>query len=489
MTNELIKPFEQRYQEYLEDESKMKGNGDSISFPKTKEEVIEIVKNLSTLCIPITVQGGKTGICGSAVPSEGHIMNLTNMNKKIEYREVNGNHYIKVHPGITLEELDKELYKKKLFWPPEPTEASATVGGVIATNAKGIGAHLYGDTNEYIEEICLVDYYGELMKIKRGENIFKDNKCTLPNGKVIHIDARELGLKEDYDLIDIFIGSEGMYGVIVEATLRLNKRPKEVWGIGFFFEEQEGLFQFAEGLKHNKNKEGTAAIAAVEYIDKTTFKYIEDLKKVATKLKELPDIDEDIVGMIYIEIHGKEEDDVEDIAEQLMEMAMDCGSDPDRAWAVSGEFEMDKVRAFRHAGPESINVTVEKTKRLDERITKLGTDITIGNKSLSEIIQIYREDAKEEELEIAIFGHVAGNHVHVNIIPKDYKDYEKGKRLIEKWAMKATEQNGKVFSEHGVGKVKKQLLKLVASDEYLNQLQNLKNQLDPNKLWNPGNMF
>ncbi|GAA0182595.1 FAD-binding oxidoreductase [Clostridium sediminicola] len=487
MTNELIKEFDVRYEEYLSDESKMKGQAQSISFPKSKEQVLEIVKELSVKSIPITVQGGKTGICGGAVPSKGHMMNLTNMNRIKDYKESDDKRYIIVEPGITLEELDKELYKRHLFWPPEPTETSATVGGVIATNAKGIGAFLYGDTNKYVEEILFVDYHGEIMTVKRGENIFKDNKCTFPNGKVIHIDIKVLGFEENCDLLDILIGSEGMYGVIVEATLLVISRPKEIWGIGFFFEEENELCGFAEKIKNISIEENTAFIAAVEYIDKKTFGYIEELKKVATKLKELPNIEEEMNGMVYIEIHGKEEEGIENIAEELMELAMEFGSDADKAWAVSGESEMDKVRAFRHAAPESINVVVDKTKRLDGRITKLGTDITIENKSFSEILQMYREDAKKEDLEIAVFGHVAGNHVHVNIIPQNYEQFKRGEKLIQNWALKAAEQNGKVISEHGVGKIKKDLFKLVAKEDFLKEFKSLKEQLDPNNFWNRGN--
>ncbi|WP_461207848.1 FAD-binding oxidoreductase [Clostridium sp. DL1XJH146] len=487
MLSELIKPFEDRYEEYLQDESKMKGQGDSISFPKTKEEVVEIVKELASLDVPITVQGGKTGICGGAVPMGGHIMNLTNMNNIDECEKIENRYFIKVQPGVTLEELDKKLYREKLFWTPQPTETSATIGGVIATGARGIGEFFYGDTNKYIEEITIVNNKGELVAIKRGEHIFENNKCFLPNGEEIEIDLNTLGLQEDCDLIDVFIGSEGMYGVVVEATLNLIKRPKELWGISFLFEEEDGVFQFAEEIREEELIVETAAIAAIEYIDKATFKFIEELKKVATKLKELPDIEEDIIGMVYIEINGENEGDIEEIAEILMEKAMECGSDPDRAWAVSGEIEMDKVRAFRHAGPESINVTVEKYKRLDERITKLGTDMTIENKPVSEIIKKYREDAEKENLQIAIFGHIGGSHIHANIIPKNYEEYKKGKDLIKKWAIEAKHENAKIFSEHGVGKIKKELLKLVAKEDYINEAKKLKNQLDPSAMWNKGN--
>ena len=113
-----------------------------------------------------------------------------------------------------------------------------------------------------------------------------------------------------------------------------------------------------------------AAVAAVEYIDRTSMDLIEKHKGVMTKIKELPDIGEETEGMVYVELHG-EEDEIELLAESLMETAMVCGSDPDEAWAVSGETDVEKLRAFRHGAAETANLYIEEVRRNDERITKL----------------------------------------------------------------------------------------------------------------------
>jgi len=511
MEIELIKSLDIRYDEYLGDESKMRGQASSISFPKTKEEVVQILNQMIKLGTPITVQGGKTGICGGAVPLEGHVLNLTNMNKLLGLRRTEEGYFIKVQAGLMLSELEERLYNKSFdtsswdeeslkslkkfkedkayFWPPEPTENSATIGGILATNAQGICGYLYGDTKQYVEEICLIDAHGKEITIRRGEFKVNNYECKLPNGENLVVNTNILKLPLEVDLIDIYLGSEGMYGIIVSATLRLIGRPKEVWGIGFFFELQDNLFEFIEELRVTFSKEGSAAIAAVEYLDKITLDNIKELKKVATKLNGLPDVDEKYIGMIYVELHGEYEDDIEIIAEKLMELAIKYDSDDNSTWALSGKEEVDKMRTFRHGAPESINIALERAKQLENRIMKLSTDIAIKEKNFGEIVKMYQKDAMDKGIKIAIYGHAIDNHLHVNILPKNYEQYIIGKKLIEKWVIYASNEGGIVFSEHGVGKVKKDLFKLVTAEEVLSNMRSIKNTLDSDNLLNPGNMF
>lgn len=511
MVTDLIKAWESRYEEYLGDESKMKGQGNSISFPETKAQVKVIVNDLLSSSTPITVQGGKTGICGGAVPLRGHILNLSYMNKVLGLQKRDNGYFLTVQGGVRLAELEKQLYKKSFdtsawdepslmalqafkldtgyFWPPAPTETSATIGGILATNAQGICQYLYGGTKQYVEAIEVIDTQGSEMTLRRGGYKVQNNQCTLPNGETLVVNTDLLKLPQDMDVIDLYLGSEGMYGIIVSATLRLLKRPQEVWGIGFFFETQDNLLAFAETVSLAAFAVGTAAVAAIEYLDKLTLKHIQDLKAVATKLKELPDVEEKYLGMIYIELHGEHEVDIESIAEKLMELAAEYHSEEETTWALCGEVEIEKMRAFRHAAPESINIALERAKQKDGRILKLSTDITLQEKSFSEIVTKYQQDAKDRNLEIAIFGHVSGNHVHVNVLPENYEEYVKGKKLMEKWVMAAAEAGGTLFSEHGVGKLKKELFQQATAQEVLKSMRHIKRRLDPKGILNPGNMF
>ncbi|PKM52081.1 MAG: FAD-binding oxidoreductase [Firmicutes bacterium HGW-Firmicutes-7] len=491
MVSELIKPFDTRYEEYLRDESKMDGKASGISFPRTKEEVVTIVNQMINTSTSITVQGGKTGICGGAVPSEGHILNLSYLNKVIDSFETENGRFVKVEAGLMLSELHKYLNKvdKTYFWPPDPTEDSATIGGILATNAQGICRYFYGDTKQYVEEIKLIDGYGKERIIRRGERIVNEHKCLLESGGTLVVDTALLKLPQDIDLIDIYLGSEGMYGIIVEATLKLIARPKEVWGISFFFEEQENIFGFVEAFMHTSYNEDEAVVAAVEYLDKSTLKHIHVLKKDVTKLRELPDVDEKFVGMVYIELHGNQEEHIEIIAEKIMELASHFQEDDTSTWALSGFEEIEKLRAFRHAAPESMNRALDQVKLLDSRIIKLATDIAMENMTFKELVTKYQQTALEKGINIAIHGHVAGNQLHVDLLPENYEEYITGKKLVKDWVICAVKRGGQAFSEYGVGKIKKALYQLSLSEEELGNMRHIKKVFDTNGILNPGNML
>ena len=471
---QLIKNLDGQYEDYLSDESKMKGFASTISFPETREEIADIVNRMRTGSVTITVQGGRTGICGAAVPQGGHVMNLSRMTKTESLRKSQSGYLLKVQAGLPLSELrrmisgksfdtggwDEESLKalaefkndEAYFWPPDPTETSAAVGGMIGTNAQSITDFRYGRLKEYVVEIELVDAEGRLFTTKNME---------------------------------LYLGSEGMYGIFTAATLRLVKKPGEMWGICFFFVDELALLHFAEqALKIPK--QGSSSVAAVEYIGKQALGYIRRLKEASSKLQELPDIAEKYAGIIYIELHGDHEEEIGLLMEALTALAAGYGVGEDSTWALSGEAGIEKLMLLRHSVPESVNNEIKKRAQKDQRITKLSTDLTTGY-HFSEDVFFYQKEASERGLEAVIFGHVPENRIHVNIISNSCEEYETGKKLLEAWYRRALESGGTVFREHGVGKVKRDLFNHVVSGDLLAQIAADKKNLDPQNLLNPGN--
>ena len=467
-----IFPMEEQYKEYLIDESKFTGNADSISFPETESEIREVLEHLGK-DVKITIQGGKTGITGAAVPEEGQILNLSHMNK-VKDGEVHsdGTASVTVEPGITLMDLKKEIdsmfRKTPVFWPPDPTETSATVGGVAAENAEGICRILYGPARDYIEKIRVLYPDGTVQEIGWGE------KIVLASGK-------------EMEKMDTVLGKEGITGIITELTLKLLPKPESLWGIAFFFRDTGEAGQFVDSLKEELPSCETAAVAAVEYIDRKTMDLIEERKPSMSKIKELPDIEQEITDMVYLEIQGQEEG-IEEIAECLMEKAAECGSDPDEAWAVSGEAEIEKMHAFRHAAAETANLFIEGVRRTNKEITKLGTDMAVADAGFSEILKKSREDIAKSGLSACIFGHAMENHLHINLLPENKEEYEEGIRLLSRWA-KETSTHGKVIGEHGIGKLKKKILGDSVPGDYLEVCRELKQQYDSVYRLNPGNII
>lgn len=142
----------------------------------------------------------------------GHILNLSHMNQVIEHSiEADGTGRITVEPGINLIELRKEITarfrKEQLFWLPDPTETSASIGGIVASGAQGISHMLYGETENYIESIRLVDGSGNVRDISRGQK-----EEILPG--------------ETMDALNMVLGKEGITGIITRITLKVIPKPK-----------------------------------------------------------------------------------------------------------------------------------------------------------------------------------------------------------------------------------------------------------------------
>ncbi len=479
-SDHFIEPLEERHQDYLKDESRSSGRAESISFPENQAQVQAIVKRLLKQQTPITVQGSRTGLAGGAVPGGGHILNLSRMNRVLGLElDQAGRFYVRVQPGITLSQLDEHLssrvfdcegwdldafkaleaFKKaaRQFWPPDPSERSASVGGIAANNSRGICALHYGPARDHIKGICVVNTRGEIQ---------------LPPAPM-----------------DLYLGTEGMFGVITELTLALQPLPCEQWGIVFLFETQSQALDFIDAIEENQTRESPSGIVAIEFMDQTTLKSIRAYKQMNPGLKLIPDWDDRLTTAVYLELHGHDPSPVEAMAGWLLETALLSGNDPDDTWAFSGEMEIERVRLFRSAAPEAVNHQIDRARQKDSRITKLGTDMRLPGSGLADLLDIYTQGLEAFGLRAAIFGHAAHRHLHVNILPENYEQFMAGKKLIQEWATRISARGGSIVTEHGVGKIKKELFRSCPMPLHLKHIGRLKQQLDPKGLWNPGNMM
>ncbi|SHJ39499.1 FAD/FMN-containing dehydrogenase [Dethiosulfatibacter aminovorans DSM 17477] len=459
MYENSIEKYSSTYDDYLTDESKFSGSFESISFPKDIDEMKYILMEMKKNKVPVTIQGSMTGICGGSVPVKGHAMNMSRFSGISGVEKVDGTHRVRVKCGTVLDELKSELSRNDLFWPPEPTETLATVGGVLATSAKGISHYHYGDVSNYVSELTVLDISGNVSVLTESDSSFSD-----------------------------YFGSEGMFGLVVECELKLIKIPKETWGIVFFFNYEKPLLKWLDNVRMMDLKGKESYVVAVEYIDDISLEHIYEMKETSSSLKAIPEVPEGTKGMVYVEIHGNDEDSVLEMAEELMETAEEYGSDPSTAWAVNGQKEVEKIRVMRHAAPESINNSI-RTVREKKTTGKLATDIMWKDRGVSETVEYYRKSAYERGLEISIFGHVMDNHLHVNILYKDYAEYETGKQMLLRWSEDAFSDNADVFNEHGIGKIKKDIYINLISKNKKDLLKQRKNLYDPDGLWNPGNVF
>ena len=474
----MIKPLSEQYVSFLHDESRLTGEAADISFPQTVGEVKTVVAQCLALKVPITVQGARTGICGGAVPRRGHLMNLSEMNKPLNVLKGNdGAFYLTVQPGYLLSSLRRDLRTRRFewldpalvdpaalaafsqapeqFWPPDPSELTASIGGIASTNSRGPGAFKYGSADNFIAAL-----------------------------QVVTNDAEEHEIKDDRDLLEAFIGGEGMLGVITALTLRLQSKPSEMWGIGFFFNDENK----AAGFMDQAVAAGLPALAALDFLDAVSLTLAGELKQVAAKLREIPETPPEARAAVYIELHGDSEGEIEIAAQELMEAAETFGSDPDTSWALSGD-ETEKLRLFRHAVPEAVNTRLDQIRLDYPGAVKMGGDLTWPGISFAESLAHYRRDIEKSELTAVIFGHARDNHLHVNLLPRNEAERQRAADLMAAWLDHSRELNGRLFREHGVGKIKSELFLNHEQPREIQSWRELKDRLDPDGLWNPGNMF
>ena len=474
MTMEPVKPA---YESYLTDESRIIGNAEYITFPETEMELSEVILRANEKNMKITFQGGNTGLTGGAVPGSGLIVNLSRMNKVAKIEENEGKATIRVGAGTTLEALERELNSKGYFFPVDPTEKTATLGGIYATGAAGPGRLKYGDMKKYVKALNMVTPKGELIHIERGNNVvvIEDGVRTVSIGENKGFKLLDLALPfsiEGNDLLDLLSGTEGYAGGITEFTLSVLKKPSDLWGVVFFFENERDALKFSEIVKDED-------LTCLEFFDKETIKLL-DNHSDSPLLKELPPFPEQISAAIYAEVSG---DDSEKNTETLMNLLgkfSETGGKEENTWAENGFESVKKFRDMRHAVPSILSE--------DERITKglirFETDCEIFMDPLS-LLDFYRSALSKKGLDGIIYGHILEGRLHVAFLPETEEERKKATEFIEEIFKKVFKANGYGISENGIGQTKRKLLLDSIDDETKKYLDGLRLVFDSEKIMNP----
>ena len=161
---------------------------------------------------------------------------------------------------------------------------------------------------------------------------------------------------------------------------------------------------------------------------------------------------------IYVELHCGSEEEARETLYSIGAVLSDCGGDEAATWVARNQKDRDLLIFFRHSVPESTNMLIDLRRQADPTITKLGSDMSVPDGKLEEIVKVYRDTIRELGLESATWGHIGSNHLHVNIVPRNHEEHVKGKELFGRWAEIITSMGGAVSAEHGVGKIKRDFL-------------------------------
>ena len=500
-------PWTDEYQDYLRDESRRIGAADSISFPTSEAEVVAAMKEIRSRGGTITTQGARTGIVAGAVPQGGHILNLSRMNAigEITRDEATGERRLTVQPGAILADVGKAVEAEGLLFPPDPTEDTASIGGMVACNASGAMTFHYGPTRNWIESLRVVLSDGDTIHLRRGENRARRRSFSLAteSGRVIQGDLPAYQLPkvksaagyyaaDDMDMLDLFIGMEGTLGVITEVELKLIPMPGAINGLTIFLPSEDAALKLVRILR-GEAVEGFDQIATrpvgIEFFNADALNLLRRMKTESSAFEKIPALKPQFHTAVYAEFHAETEDALEEAVMGLMETILALGGSDDDTWYATTEREIEPLKAFRHAIPEAVNLLIDQRKRDCPDLTKLGTDMSVPDERLEAAFAMYDSGLRESGLESVMFGHIGNNHVHVNILPHSMEQYERGKSLYLSWARQVVEWGGSISAEHGIGKIKVPFLALRYGEDGIAEMRALKMLFDPGTMLNPGNLF
>ena len=495
--------------QYLSDESNAfsaeEKNIVAIYYPESEQDLAEILISTND---KITVSGAGTGITGSRVPIHGGIVISTekmlkirpkNNCKKIVRKGLAGeiciyldeeNELAHAAPGISLSELAATLPPGWMY-PPDPTETAASLGGTVSTNASGAKCFNFGPTRNWVHGLRIMLADSEILNIIRGKN-FADNDVLnfksesgksytikIPDYKMPDIkNAAGLYSKPGMDLIDLFIGNEGILGIFTEITIRVHKmKGMPASDLAFFASEKDAL-AYVDQLRPMRGK----GILAIEYMDTNSLEFLRN---------ENPELKSRLQAGIFTAIKGNSIEIMNKISELLTK------HNAVEDWCANTMSTQRDLKEFRHSLPEGINAYLRQHKSY-----KLGTDFVVPTDKFPEMMENYRAAGKKfssqfprEGIHYVIFGHIGDCHVHFNFITANEKERTAAKQIYLELARQAINLGGTISGEHGVGKKTLPVegknipyLELMYGETGLQEIARVKRALDSDLRLNLGNM-
>jgi D-lactate dehydrogenase (cytochrome) len=510
----------EKYSDYLSDESSYGDpKAERLFFAKSEADVVAICKWASSNKMPLTISAGRTGLAGGCNPLGGVLVTLEQMDQmlKLGFDESDKVWYISAEVGITLEALNSAVRKKQLdklkdqgaldrflkdsqtyFFPPDPTEMTAHLGGAVAANASGARSFMYKAVREWVRRIRVVLANGDVLDIRRGEVTSKDGKFIIEfsDGSTSEIpvptykmpstkNAAGLYAKPDMDLIDLFIGSEGILGIITEAEVRLHPYPENSIVVFAFFPSEAAAVAFVKDIRSDTSP---VKPTLVEYFDSHAVAMLRDARAKGAGGVTVPSQVETAQAIIFFEVTFSEAE-MESTFMKTQELLSKHGIGMEDSWAGMEPGDLAKMKAVRHLIPETVNSLIAQRKQQYPTVHKLGTDMAVPDEHLETILAYYKEQIEEAGLQYIIFGHIGNNHLHCNLLPANDEEVPIGMSIYKRFAQKAVELGGTVSAEHGIGKLKRQFLQVMYGEEGLAQMASVKSALDPQWIINPGNMI
>lgn len=444
--NKRILSKENIDEKYLTDALKRhKGSADILIFPKNTREVSEILKYAYKNNIPVTPRGAGTGLVGATIPTNGGIvLDLSLMDNIIELDE--NTLTITVEPGLLLKNLQNFVEERNFFYPPDPGEKDASIGGNISTNAGGMRAVKYGVTRNYVMGLEVV----------------------LANGDIVTLGGKVIKNSSGLDLKDLIIGSEGTLAVITKAILKLIPKPKKSVSTLIAFKTlEDGINSVIKVIKKNANP------TAIEFMERNV---IENAEKFLN-LKFPCDVGN---AYLLLTFDGDDEYEIKSNYNKVKEEVFNDGAlefilldkkdDIERTWKIRGAL-VTAVEAVSEQEPIDIVVPINRS---------------------ADFINYTKVAEKEFGIQITSFGHAGDGNVHLCVIRNGMEKNEwitRSASLLKALYNKSKELGGFPSGEHGIGLNKKPYFLNVTDKLNIEYMKKVKQAIDEKGILNPNKVY
>ncbi len=411
-----------------------------VIFPTTAEGVAATLKLANEHCIPVTPWGVGTGLEGNAIPVRGGIlMSFEKMNKIVAVHA--DDFQVTVQPGIGHKDLNAELARFGLFFPPDPG-ANATVGGMLANNAAGIRTVKYGASKD---------------------NVLK-MQVALADGRLISVGSRSVKQASGYDLLHLFVGSEGTLGVITEATLKLVPVPTHMSAVVAHFPTVTAAVETVVAVRGSGLDP-----AALELIDAAHAKMLRETEGVP--LKDYP--------TLFMEFHAALPETLEAGLKSVREICEELGVIEFRATTDTAE-----RKRLWHARHHSYEIMVRSHPGKQFFIM----DVAVPISAYPDLISFVETVTARDSVTAYMIGHAGDGNIHVEFPYDTPESFERAMKLNGEIVMQALKLGGTATGEHGVGLGKAKYMPY-EHGESLDVMRAIKATLDPNGILNPGKVF
>jgi glycolate oxidase len=447
LKEEQILVDRERMSHFCYDATEMRFMPDIVLLPVSTEQVSMIMKLADAGEIPVTPQGGRTGLSGGALPVNGGILiSLLRMNRILEIDEKNMQ--VRVEPGVVSADLQEALKGFDLFFPPDPSSTiESTLGGNVAENAGYTRAVKYGVTRDYVLGL----------------------EAVLPDGTIINVGGKTVKNVTGYDLVALLTGSEGTLAVITGITLKVLPKPGFRRTCVFYLDDLVAAADlvvsiFASGI----------IPCAIEFMDSTSIGCVAEYRSAA-------DLRRDAAAMVLVEVDGYCAPAVEDEVARVLSAARSSVGVMEPRLAKTDE-EAERLWRIRRE-------TLPALKSLGKE--HLEADVVVPRYQLPILARSIQEISSGKKVGIATYGHAGDGNLHVTIQYRkgNFAEVEEAYGLLGEVYDSAIRMGGKLTGEHGVGLTAKNYMGRQMSEAEIRLMRRIKWAFDPKGILNPGKIF